>query len=220
MKMDGLIKSETDTEIELDLGFGKTRIKKSKIKSIKRSDEKETEQIHKEWGLESQKREKEVKELKNKQKTANEQQRIKRKLQKDIRQIPEKAFVKYIQRKNSIGVEALLDGKVRAELLVDTGATSILLRQNIAKALGISALHGKIVNMQVANGQVVKAVRVYLKSVSVDGMEVRDVEASVLLNDEGLSSWDGLLGMSYLKNFVFRIDAEKQELILEQKIKQ
>ncbi len=219
MQMEGLIKSETDTEINLDLGFGKTRIKKNTIKSIQRSDTKEKEKILGEWEQKEKKRE-EKKELRGRQKIENVHSQIRQKKQRNFTRTPKQTFVKYIKAKNSIGVNALLDGKVSAEFLVDTGATSILLSADIARKLGISPLHGRIVHMQVADGRVVKSLQVYLKSVSVDGMEVRDVAANVLLSDQGLNNWDGLLGMSYLKHFIFSIDAEKQQILLEQKIEQ
>ena len=54
---------------------------------------------------------------------------------------------------------------------------------------------------------------VVLDEVHLGEVSVRNVKA-IILDYENNQSSDGLLGMSFLENFVFQIDAEKNELIL------
>ncbi len=72
------------------------------------------------------------------------------------------------------------------------------------------------VRLQVADGRKVDAHFVILDSLSVKGTEVNKVEAAVLpeeVNDVNFG--DGLLGMSFLKRFNFKVDQKNNALILE-----
>ncbi|TAM41337.1 TIGR02281 family clan AA aspartic protease, partial [bacterium] len=115
-------------------------------------------------------------------------------------------------------VETLLNKKVKASLILDTGASFILLSGNIAKNLGIDAdpRGGDTVEVMLADGSKVKAKRIILESVSVQGSEVKRVEAAILpQNESGAAIGDGLLGMSFLNKFNFKIDQKNNKLILE-----
>ena len=97
------------------------------------------------------------------------------------------------------------------DILVDTGASSIALRESSAARLGIHpSARDYNIKMQTANG-VGKAARIQLNSVEVNGITVRDVEAFVI-PDEQLST--NLLGMSFLSRVKFSHD--RGRLVLEQ----
>ena len=89
--------------------------------------------------------------------------------------------------------EAKVDGRA-VRFLIDTGATAVALSQTDAKRLGIDT-KGLDYNYKVmtASGQT-RAASVKLSSVSVAGVQVRDVDALIVEN--GLET--SLLGMSYL----------------------
>jgi len=53
-----------------------------------------------------------------------------------------------------------------------------------------------------------------IHEVALGAARVHDVKAIVLERDS-LGVADGLLGMSFLENFIFSIDTQKGELILE-----
>ena len=73
-------------------------------------------------------------------------------------------------------VEARVDGR-SIDFMVDTGASSIALRESAAAKLGIHpAARDYTVKMQTANG-VGKAARVQLDRVEINGITVRDVAA-------------------------------------------
>jgi aspartyl protease family protein len=107
-------------------------------------------------------------------------------------------------------IDARVDGR-SIEFLVDTGASSIALRESSAAKLGIHpSARDYSVKMQTANG-IGKAARVQLGRVEVGGITVRDVVALVV-PDESLST--NLLGMTFLSRVKWSHD--RGRLVLEQ----
>ena len=107
-------------------------------------------------------------------------------------------------------IDARVDGR-SIEFLVDTGASSIALRESSAAKLGIHpSAREYSVKMQTANG-IGKAARVQLGRVEVGGITVRDVVALVV-PDESLST--NLLGMTFLSRVKWSHD--RGRLVLEQ----
>src|SRR3954465_13275523 len=91
-------------------------------------------------------------------------------------------------------VDARVDGR-SIDFLVDTGASTIALRESAAAKLGIHPSHNDYsVRMQTANG-VGKAPRARLGPAEVADILVRDVDALVV-PDDALGT--NLLGMSFL----------------------
>jgi clan AA aspartic protease (TIGR02281 family) len=103
------------------------------------------------------------------------------------------------------------------QLLLDTGASVIVLSYNIGKRLGIdSYAGGNIVQLQMGDGRIINAKYILLESVNVQGVEADNVGAAVLLEDTpDMAFKDGVLGMSFLNRFNFKIDQSKKQLILE-----
>ena len=60
-----------------------------------------------------------------------------------------------------------------------------------------------------------KASPAILKSVKVGEAKLENVPAAVI-EKKGTSEEDGLLGMSFLKNFLVRINTKENKLILEE----
>jgi aspartyl protease family protein len=103
-----------------------------------------------------------------------------------------------------------IDGR-SIDFLVDTGASSIALRETDAAKLGIHpSARDYNIKMMTANG-VGKAARVTLNRVELGGITVRDVEALVV-PDESLSM--NLLGMTFLSRVKWSHD--RGRLVLEQ----
>ena len=106
--------------------------------------------------------------------------------------------------------EARIDGR-NLNVLVDTGASMIALRESSAARLGIfPAARDYSVQIQTANG-VGRAARVQLNRVQVGDITVRDVEAFVV-PDEALTV--NLLGMSFLSRVKWT--HERGRLVIEQ----
>ncbi|MCP8900169.1 retropepsin-like aspartic protease family protein [Gilvimarinus xylanilyticus] len=83
---------------------------------------------------------------------------------------------------------------VAVDFMVDTGATSIAMNSQQAQRLGINYLAGDQTRVSTANG-IATAYRVWLDKVSVGSVEVKHVEAVVIV---GRSPHVILLGNSYL----------------------
>lgn len=112
-------------------------------------------------------------------------------------------------------VQAVLNGPnngdVSAKLLVDTGATNLVLPESMIAALGFTRQALRASTSQTAGGSV--AVKTgLLKSVKVGDVLAWDVSVSFVA-DQKLGA-TGLLGMSFLNRFRFSLDDESNELLL------
>ena len=121
------------------------------------------------------------------------------------------------KEKNIIVLSAEIDGvekKVRTVLALDTGASYVMIPWEIAEALGIRPeLSTEFTEVITASG-VEKVPIVYLEKVSVVGEEVRNVKAVV--HDLPEKSYvDGLIGLSFLRNFKVTIDFKQGVLTIE-----
>lgn len=81
----------------------------------------------------------------------------------------------------------------RAEFLLDTGATLVAISERMARNLGLP--RGAPMAASTANGTVT-AYRTTLDRVSLGGIELRNVRASIM---PGMDGVEVLLGMSFLK---------------------
>lgn len=129
-----------------------------------------------------------------------------------------KTVVKLNKKGNTLFVNALLNHKLKTALIIDTGCTTTQLSKQIARKLRINMGRGNEVQCKLADGSIVSAKEVNLKELRVGRARVYNVKA-VVLDREMINGQDGLLGMSFLDNFIFKIDAEKGELILERRKK-
>ena len=127
-----------------------------------------------------------------------------------------KHTVKLTRRGNSLTTDVLLNRKVNTELIVDTGATDTVISTNLAKKLGISLNKSQNVLCQMADGRTVSGKQVSIREVRVGGAKVYNVQA-VVLDSGDMRDSPGLLGMSFLSNFVFKVDTEKELLVLQKR---
>jgi aspartyl protease family protein len=97
------------------------------------------------------------------------------------------------------------------QALVDTGATFVALRYEDARSMGLINSGDKFdVGVRTANGDG-RARRVTLRSITVDTITIREVEALVL--EQGALNVN-LLGMSFLKRLA-RFEVQRGQLVLE-----
>jgi len=127
-----------------------------------------------------------------------------------------KHVVRLTRHGNSLTTSVLLNRRVREDLIVDTGATDTVISSSLAKKIGIRASKGRNVLCKVADGRSVNGIQVNIKEVRVGGAKVYNVQAVVLDSGE-MGSAPGLLGMSFLENFVFKVDTEKELLVLQKR---
>lgn len=127
-----------------------------------------------------------------------------------------KQIIPLEKRGNSLYTDVKLNRKRRATFLVDTGASSMQISRAMAKSLRINLEKYPLIPVTIAGGHVVGAREVVLKEVRVGRVRVKNVKALVMEQDS-LGMFDGLLGMSFLNHFVFSVDVQRAELILQQR---
>ena len=123
--------------------------------------------------------------------------------------------VKLERNGNNFLVNARINGRHKARLLLDTGATYVQIPRKLAlEEMGIDFEAKERVACTLADGSVVPAILLVLEELRVGGVKVKNVDAVVLLGDDPGES-DGLLGMSFLNKFKFEIDTDKNLLFLK-----
>ena len=127
-----------------------------------------------------------------------------------------KASIPFEKQGQVVVIEAMLNGKSRAKLVVDTGATYTMISAATAKELDIDPGRSqRTLPFQTANG-VIQAPLASLESINVGGVEIRDLIAAI--HDIAPNSQvAGLLGLNFLSNFRMDIDTQKGLLHLEKK---
>lgn len=103
-------------------------------------------------------------------------------------------------------VDAHLNGKARGRFLLDTGASTVVLAESLARRAGAQPDTNRTVRMQLADGRIVTGWPVTLDTVQVGDARGRHVEA-VVLPSAPAPDLEGLLGMSFLRAFTVRVDA-------------
>ncbi len=102
----------------------------------------------------------------------------------------------------------------RLSLMLDTGASMIVLPTSLIDELGFREDDLKKTVLQTANGKI-EGQTAILKSVQIGQAFERDI-AVAFVEDEKLGT-NKLLGMSYLSRFVLTIDDQAHRLILERR---
>lgn len=109
-----------------------------------------------------------------------------------------------------IVVDAATTGRLTetARLALDTGASYVMIPWRIAKALDLKAEFSRDeIYMTTASGSVLAPI-VKVKSITVLGKTAHNVKVVVHDLPEG-ANVDGLLGLSFLKNFEININFKK-----------
>lgn len=197
-KIEGLIKSDNGQSVELDIGEGTIILHKGEIADIQRSNDKESAKIRQEW--KEQKRA--VKKIKPEKKKKEEAK------PKDVG---------FSHSDKGMVVEVVLNNSVQASLILDTGSTLVVLSKNVSDRLGLDlrriSQEGELI---LADGNKAQAKYLILKNVTTHGVEAKNVEAAILIDEsKDMHFGDGVLGMSFLKRFNFKVDQKNNKLILE-----
>lgn len=196
--IEGLVKSENNAGVELEVGAGTVTFQRSEIESVQRVSLREAAALRDKW--EEQKKE------------------FQKKIQENLLQEAGKPKeVEFSSGTQGIVLAVILNNKIEASLVLDTGATVVILSSEVARKLGIKI--DKVapdMKLAVADGREINAKHIYLESVKTQGVEAKRVEAAVMLEGVGGSGiGDGLLGMSFLKQFTFQVDYGRRKLVLE-----
>jgi len=115
-----------------------------------------------------------------------------------------------IERNGSLYVTASVNNQP-IRMIVDSGATLVTLTAEAAKELKVEIpTDAPLLRLVMANGDEISAKRVELDSVRVGQFEAKNVSCAVL--EPIATRADPMLGMSYLGEFKFEIDAAQKSL--------
>ena len=134
----------------------------------------------------------------------------------EIKPPPRKASIPIEKNGQIVVIQATLNNKRSAKFVVDTGASYTLISNALARELSLDiGPSSKTLPFQTANG-LINAPVTNLDSITVGGMEIRDLPAAVhdAVPDPQVA---GLLGLNFLANFRMDIDTQKGVLHLEKK---
>jgi clan AA aspartic protease (TIGR02281 family) len=124
---------------------------------------------------------------------------------------PAGAEVDLLRRGEVWTTEVLLNERVKRHLIVDSGATFILINPQTAKELDITINENTpFIPMATVSGYILTPL-VTLKSVRVGKVEVENVEAVVYTMPSGES---GLLGNSFLNKYIVTLDSIQGKMTL------
>lgn len=115
----------------------------------------------------------------------------------------------------SLVVQATLNGMRDARLILDTGADITILSRSVAMDIGLlpSAVLATV-TLNTAGGSV-RADVFRVGTVSLGEAEARNVTAAVHDLPDAPAGVDGLLGLTFLDQFLVTVDAKKGELHLQ-----
>jgi clan AA aspartic protease (TIGR02281 family) len=102
-------------------------------------------------------------------------------------------------------VTARLNDRADVRLILDTGATDVVLAAPVAGRLGLDVDALPVADVRVGGGQTLPARHAILDAVAVDGARASGVSALFLTNAFPERT-EGVLGMSFLRRFVVRAD--------------
>jgi aspartyl protease family protein len=121
--------------------------------------------------------------------------------------------IKLDNETNSLWVNVTINDKHKQRMIVDSGANTLSIPDKLARDMGIKAeADGVPMRVVLADGRQVPALMIKLDSVRVGKFTVQDVECCVLGPDA--TDAPPLLGMSFLGQFKFEVDANQAELKL------
>lgn len=194
--IDGFILRQDSGSLDLDVGIGVVKFEDSEIERIAKSTPEESAALKKSWEISRIKFEKARLERERAPKEIN-----------------------LVESHGTVIVQALLNQKASVGLFLDTGASLTLISESVAMIAGIDLAKEKnIVRLKVADGRTVDAKIVVLKSVRVESVTAENVEAAVIADQMALSGvGNGVLGMSFLRRFNFKVDYTHKQLILEKR---
>ena len=110
-------------------------------------------------------------------------------------------------------VTATINNQAQGHFILDTGATRVTLTEAFARKLGLTPEALPESEFSMADGHKTKGRIVVLQVVVVGDARAENVEAAILPGNPG-EKMDGLLGMSFLRNFYVTLDGGSGKLIL------
>ncbi len=111
-------------------------------------------------------------------------------------------------------LKAQINNQTNIQLLLDTGANTTAISDNIISNNDIKNQEHNIIKIHTANG-ISEAYKIQIENFSIATINDKQFTVAVIANDKLPSGIDGLLGTDWLSRFNFIINQEKPSLILE-----
>ena len=121
--------------------------------------------------------------------------------------------IAYEDSGHSTIVQVKLNDSATGRFVVDTGASLVSISRTMATRLNLEMSTDRAIRVTVADGRSVSAYPVILKSVQTGDARAENV-AAVVLESEPSPGVDGLLGMTFLREFDVHLDAAGHRLEL------
>ena len=219
----GIVEKEDDKSVEMNTGFGTVIFKRSQIKDIERSSSEESQKIAKAWEAKKEElkgKEKEFEEARDKRSKSAYENWIEEEKVKKAEEDRAAKQINLLREPSGKGmmVEVLLNNRVKVNLVLDTGASIVVLSQKAGEELGIdlSGTKKDVIEMHLADGRKTMAKAIILDSVKIQDVEVKNVTAAIMLEEvPALGMTEGLLGMSFLSKFNLKTDLKSMKMSLE-----
>ncbi len=116
---------------------------------------------------------------------------------------PKECVIPLHKRGSSYSVDAIINGKRKVRLIVDSGAESVAVSPAVLKDLEVSPANGELIVLHGLGGLALSKAFM-LQSIQL-GLAKEHLIQAVVIPPPGNN--DGLLGMSFLKRYEFAIDA-------------
>lgn len=223
-RIEGIIAKEDERSVELNMGFGTVTFQRLQIKNIKRSSFEDSSRMVKKWEEKRMELENKAIEFDSardqrfKEAYESSMEDARAKKLKEEKQDQKNIQMMWDQNTRSVIVEVLLNEKVKTNLVLDTGASLVILSRRVGNELGLDLADTKndVLELTLADGRRSSAKAVILDSVRIQGVERKHVMAAVMLDQQqDADSKDGLLGMSFLNNFNLKMDLKNMKMTLE-----
>lgn len=225
-QVDGIITNEQPQGVSINIGGGEINFTKDELFSVTHSTAEENEAIYIKWEKKKKRLETEDAAAKKARQAAmdqwredyTKQQELRKKQEEDSRRLD--AATKSVDvtiSQGHIWVNAQLNNTIPANLVVDTGAPTVLLTAKFIEQLQLLPKDMlRIGTVSVLNGDH-RAASILLRSLRIGDIEETNVPAMILLEpnknvDKGFN--DGLLGLSFLSRFHLGIDQVNSRLLL------
>jgi aspartyl protease family protein len=130
-----------------------------------------------------------------------------------VSEVPSFASVPMALKPKALFIQVKVNDTASGHFILDTGATYTTISKRMARQLGLDLANSEKIAITTANGELAVP-KVKLKTVSVNGIEARNVEATVMDFGEG-NSFAGLLGLSFIQHFKLTLDPKNGQMTFE-----
>lgn len=206
----GIITNEDENSVELEIDIGTVKFRRNELESVERiTQSTEASSLRRQWELKRQRQQ--------------EEQQIRIRIENATSHDTPVVKEENIRVDNETGhiiTSAVLNGSVPVNLIVDTGASVVVLSRKAGERLAASGTRlrrGKVkqVDLTLGDGRKVKADFVILDSVRIEDSVAENIEAAIMPDESAKPGYDGVLGMSFLSRFNFGFRQKEGKLTLE-----